>query len=374
MTAHTKSNGGVFFLLRAPDAITNWRAIVMSVSALLILILIAKATFSALVTNGVLGFIVALLMFVVSIIAYSAVGILLMRKSQGQEVLFFDAILQAVFTVHRMLGVALILFLIFLAVCIAALLLLFVCRLPEIGPFLFGLVFPIVTVIVGTTLVATVYVAFPLAAPSIWSGNTIYETIARLTVIVKQRLFIVITNLAVLSILVLFISGVVSFLLFSGYSTSIGLASITGIKPMGGLLQTMQVLMLGGGSGFGEDLGGLDASLSYIKAFGFASTILFVIGFIIPFLTFINGTCLTYLHIVEGLDFNAAEQKLQEQIDEAKRRTQDAKDRASAKLQEAKVSMQKATTTTQARHCTNCHASLAPDDVFCGECGTKNPL
>jgi hypothetical protein len=68
-------------------------------------------------------------------------------------------------------------------------------------------------------------------------------------------------------------------------------------------------------------------------------------------------------------------------MDDAKRLAKEAKDRANAQMQAAKASAQRADTPAAAepapvpaaqRSCFACHAPLAADDVFCGECGKKN--
>jgi len=319
-----------------------------------------------------------LITFIVGLIGYSSVGILLMRQAQDQEIGFMDAILQAVFSVHRLLGVAVLLFLMFVGIAIVALLLFFVCKIPGLGSFLYAFIFPIVTVVVGMSIAGMVYVAFPLAAPAIWEGNTIYQTLARLVVIMRRRLLPVITNLVVLALLVFFLSSVVWVILFSGYSASLGMSAAVGIHSASSLASSFMGLMANGGmiNGGMNGFEGMGGEAQYAGSFAFATGLLIMIGAVIPFLTFINGTCLVYLQTIEGLHFGEAEEQLRGHVEDAKRRAQDAKDRASAKFQEAKTSSQRPPATTQSatRSCANCKAALAADDVFCGECGTKNPI
>jgi hypothetical protein len=328
-----------------------------------------------------------------------------MRQSQGRELSFTDAIIQGVFTVHRMLGVALVLLVIFLLVALLAFAVLFLCKLPGLGSLLYAVMLPLLTVIIGVTFASIFYVAMPLAAPAIWAGNSVMETIARLFVIVRQRLLMTITYIVVLSFLVLFLSGVVSFILFSGYVTTMGISQAVGINPMGNVMGMMSGIMgnhMGNQMGYGGGFEALESGMAYTGAFGFATGLLFSVGMVIPFLTMINGTCLIYLQVTDGLNFTEAEEQLQAQMQEAKRRANEAKDRAGAKLQEAKdaaaasaaaaknnqpaakAEADIAPTVTPvtppapvapvARVCSACKAPLAADDIFCGECGTKNPL
>jgi hypothetical protein len=286
-----------------------------------------------------LGGLFSIVTLIVGITGYSAVGILLMRQSQGRELSFTDAIIQGIFTVHRMLGVALVLLVIFLLVALLAFAVLFLCKLPGLGSLLYAVMLPLLTVIIGVTFASIFYVAMPLAAPAIWAGNSVMETIARLFVIVRQRLLMTITYIVVLSFLVLFLSGVVSFILFSGYVTTMGISQAVGINPMGNVMGMMSGIMgnhMGNQMGYGGGFEALESGMAYTGAFGFATGLLFSVGMVIPFLTMINGTCLIYLQVTDGLNFTEAEEQLQAQMQEAKRRANEAKDRAGAKLQEAK--------------------------------------
>ncbi|SFL48438.1 hypothetical protein [Rugamonas rubra] len=399
MTTAAPSGSNSYALLRAAEAVTNWRALAMSALAGLAFFLFLALSGWLAKSSVLLGGLFFLLSLVLGLVGYSSVGIVLMRRSQGQDIGLVDAFLQALFTVHRLLGLAVLLFLAFVGLALATLLVLAVCKIPGLGPLVYSVAFPILTVILGLTTAGMFYVVMPLAAPAIWSGNTIWETAARMLVIVRQRLLPVITQLVILSLLVLFLSGVVTFVLMTGYMTTLGLSSAVGINASGNAMGMVQSMMLGGMGGMGGmgGLGGLggygmDGATSYFGAFAFATGLLFTVGMIIPFLTFINGTCLIYLQTIEGLHFDAAEEQLRGHVDEAKRRAQEARERASAKLQEVKAAQRApqeaaptapaasvapaaaATPAATARACASCHAPLAADDVFCGECGAKNPL
>jgi hypothetical protein len=374
MTTSEQTGSTSYGLLRAAEAVTNWRALAMAGLAGLVFFLFAALCGWLTRTSFVLGALLGLITLIVGMIGYSSVGIVLMRRAQGQEVGFVDAVLQAVFTVHRLLGVAVLLFLAFVGIALAAVLILFVCKMPGLGPFLYSFVLPILTAVLGVTVAGMFYVVLPLAAPAVWAGNTTWETAARMFVIIRQRLLAVITNLVILSLLVLFLSGVVGFVLFAGYSATMGLSSAVGISPAGGAMGMMQGVMLGGGMG---GMGGIASTNSYAGPFAFATGLLVTIGMVIPFLTFINGSCLIYLQVIDGLHFGEAEEQLRGHVEGAKRRTQEARDRAGAKLQEVRASAQKVaqqdSPAAAGRACASCHTLLAPDDVFCGECGAKNP-
>lgn len=357
-------------LLRASEAVTNWRALAMTVLGGIAVLLFAALTGWLARSSFGLGGLFGVITFVVALVAYSAVGILLMRQAQGRDVELMDALLQAVFTVHRLLGVGVLLFLIFLGIVLAALLILFLCRIPGLGSMLYSVAYPVLAIVLGVTIAGLFYVGLPLAAPAIWEGNTVFETIARLMVIVRRRLLFVIVSLLMLTLLVAVLSAVVSFVLISGNMAVVGLSSAIHIPVFGGIGSLLHGFMMGG-MGSGMDMYGDVSSYTYAMTFG--SGLLFTLGAMVPMLTFINGNCLIYLQAAEGLEFGEAEGKLRAGVDEARRRAQEARDRAGSKLEEAKAAVAPAAAPAAARACANCHTHLGAEDQFCGECGTRNP-
>ncbi len=374
MTENVQGVQGItptYGLLRAAEAVTNWRALAatgLAGLAVLLSVFLAGALTQANVILGALG---VLFTFVVVLTGYSAVGILLMRQAQQQPISIADAFGQAIFTVHRLLGVALMMFLCVLGVSLFALLVLFCCKLPGIGSLLYAVALPVLTVLIGATIAGLLYVALPLAAPAVWEGNTVWQTTARLLVIVRQRLVTVIINLVILGLLVLVLAGVVYLVLFSGYMTTAALSSAVGIDSIGGLSHSLTGMMMsshGGGGGYYD--GG---SQSYAGGLIFSTGLLVMVGGILPTLTYINGTCLVYLQTIEGLNFDQAEEQIQARMEDAKRLAKEAKDRANAQMQQAKAAPQRPETMAEQRTCTACQATMATDDVFCGECGVKHP-
>lgn len=372
MTVTPHGVSPTYGLLRAAEAVTNWRALAatgLAGVAVLLSVFLVRALFGASALLGGLG---VLLTFVVALTGYSAVGILLMRQAQQQQISIVDAFSQAIFTVHRLLGVALMMLLCVLGVSLLALLVLFCCKLPGVGSLLYAVALPVLTVLIGATIAGLLYVVLPLAGPAVWEGNTVWQTTARLLVIVRQRLVMVIINLVILSLLVLVLVGVVYLVLTSGYLATAGLSSAIGINSFGA--SSLQAMMMSGMGGGGYYAG---EAQSYAGAFLFSTGVLLMAGGIIPALTYINGTCLIYLQTVEGLHFGEAEEQLQARMEDARRLAKEARERASAQMQQARAAAQRADapveTPVQQRACVACHATLAADDVFCGECGVKTP-
>ncbi len=395
MTTPTPSYG----LLRAAEAITNVRALAMCGIAGLATFLCAALTGYLGMHSLVLAFLLSLVTIVVGLIGYSAVGIVLMRHAQGTRVEFMQAILQATFSLHRFLGVGLLLFLGYLAVLLGALVILLICKIPGLGALLYAFALPIIAVAVGLLGVGIGYVGIPLTAPAIWEGNDSFQTVARLLQIGRQRLMSVIVNMFLLSILVGFLSVVVFAILFWGTAMATAMSTAVGVGPGSGLGSMLGMLGMGMGRGYGG-YGGMGmlgmgdyGSSGHLAAFSFGVGLLITIGMIIPFLTFINGTCLIYLQSIDGMDFSASEEQIRKKLEDAKQAAEKARASADKGLRASRDGTAADTAgnapaaaaaehapapapapAPAARSCSGCHAPLSSTDVFCGECGTKNPL
>ncbi len=195
-----------------------------------------------------------------------------------------------------------------------------------------------------------------------------------------------------LLLLVGVLSAVVLGILGTGAAIASSISAATGTSPLGGLMST-----LGGLGGFGRHAGayGLGAdvaeggfdyrSMAYLGAYGFGNGLLVAIGLVIPFLTFVNGTCLIYLQTVSGVDFSATEEKLSQHVADAKRHAEQARERAADHLAKARASHAAgaagtaslpasdttSSVTDEATACAQCHKPMAADDLFCGECGAR---
>ncbi|WER50688.1 hypothetical protein CupriaWKF_30465 [Cupriavidus sp. WKF15] len=383
MTTNENAAAPSYTLLRAAEAITNWRALAMCGIAGVATLIAGMLTTYMIAQSVFLGLVMGLVTLVVMLVGYSAVGITLMRRAQGQTIGFVDAVLQAVFTAHRFLAVGILLLLGYLAVLLAALLIFLLCKIPGLGPLLYAFAFPLVAVVIGVTFAGLGYVGYPLAAPAIWEGNTSVQTVARLVQIGRQRLLQVIVNMFLLLVLVAFLSFVVFGILGYGAVMATSLSSAVGASPMSALLSMFSGVMGSFGRGYGGGFGrggltALESGMAYASSFGFGAGLLMTIALVIPFLTFINGTCLIYLQTVKGMDFSESEAMLRERMAQAKRQAEQARNRAAERMREAKASQTTPAVPAVApapasSACRTCHAPMAADDAFCGECGAKRP-
>ncbi|OXI78442.1 hypothetical protein CFB40_36895 [Burkholderia sp. AU31652] len=386
---------GKFGLLRAAEAVTNWRALAMCAFALVASMLMAMLTIQVLGHSPVLGLLFVIATLAISLIGYSAVGIVLMRDAQGESVGFVDALLQATFSVHRLVGIGVLLVVGWILLLLALLIVFLVCKLPGVGPLLYAIAYPVAAIAAGAIFAGMGYVGYPLAAPAIWQGNTTLQTAARLLQIGRRQLLGVIVRMFGLLLLVGVLSAIVFGILGTGAAIASSISAATGTSPLGGLMGT-----LGGLGGLGRHAsayglgaeaagGGFDyRSMAYLGAYGFGNGLLFAIGLVIPFLTFVNGTCLIYLQTVSGVDFSATEEKLSQHVADAKRHAEQARERAADHLAKARDSHAASTASAaetaslpesdpksaaadEATACAQCHKPMAADDLFCGECGAR---
>lgn len=377
--------------LLALEATSNWHALVMllgTMVAYVVLIGIGITTHSA----AMMG-IMTLIGLVTLLTGYSATGYMLMDKARELESRsFVDAILAAFFTLHRIIGVVLLSGLAFAAVLIVFALIFLVCKIPVIGPLLYAVAFPISVVVTGVFALALFYVGPTILAPSIWEGNGVVASMARLWMIVRRNLFTVVINLLLLSLVVGIITFIIGGILLAGTSTTLATSlPILGSQAGAGMMGMFNGMMH---PGYGGDLGGVygggygtysGGGSGYAVAGIFGFSIVAAIAFSIPFLILISGMCHIYLQSAQGLDFEQAEAQINRGMEEAKRRAKDAQVKAQQAAQQAaeraKASAAKATATaspppaaTDQTHeatatCPNCGSAINADDVFCGNCG-----
>ncbi|WP_460529169.1 hypothetical protein [Chitinimonas naiadis] len=382
-------------IMRSTEAVSNWRALAMAgLAGIAYALMFMLSGFIMARLGAWTGIVMLPATLLVLLIGYSAVGFLLMRQVQGESISIGDALLQATFTVHRLVGVALCLLLILLVGIIVAAIVLLLCRIPVLGPILFTVALPVLSLALGLLLVGLFYVGLPLAAPAIWEGNTTMQALAKLLGIIRQRLVSVLVAYVLLTLLLMLIGLLVGSVLGTGYGLVLGLSGMVGVPVGGGLMpQLMGHMSYGGGpaefAGPGYD--GMHSG-GHLVALGLGLGMLFLLGMLVPAVIFIRGVCLIYLQAIQGLDFSGAEAQLQQALLEARRKAEAARQRAGEKIDEvrAKTEAQRAAAAKpdaasepsgglpsgpviQPRHCSQCQALLAEDDIFCGECGTRNP-
>ncbi|QAU33798.1 zinc ribbon domain-containing protein [Janthinobacterium sp. 17J80-10] len=356
-------------LLGAISAYRNIHAIALmgltflaAIGVMAIFTLLAKAAGSPALAG--LG---GLLAAFVGLYGANAVGIMMMREAQGQEQCSIaDAVLQSLFTTHRLIAVAILEGMIVLAAVVVVLLVLLLCKIPGLGPLLFAFAFPVGAVLLGMLVFALFYVMLPLAGPAVWSGSTVFQVLARLNVLARRRLLEVVSQQIILFFIVGFIASIIFAMIMIGFGMVTSLsAAILDFQNVG--MMAFGGMMHGGGG-------------SYVAAGAIGAGFLFAVAAVIPALIATKGVCLVYLNTTRGLDFAQAEAELESGVAAVKAKADQARERA-RQMAEKQTNSHAASAAPAASGvaaaapadlaCPSCHAPVAADDRFCGECGHK---
>lgn len=416
-TSSTQPSSGLLnrfdSLISATEAFKNLRALALLGLSVLASVLCA-VLFGWLGSRA--GFWLAglgsLLAFVMFFYGVNAVGIMLMNEAQGQRELgMSDALLLSLYSSHRLIGVAILQFLIVIAAVAAVALILVVCKIPYLGTFLFTFVYPITAIFLGVLVFSLFYVMFPLAGPAVWSGATVFQVIARLQVIATKKLVSVILSQLLLFVIVGFASTVIFMVLGVGLAltTSVSMPIVGGD---GGAMQMsmLAMRMMGGGMGdygYGYGVGDGMGGAGHMIAGGIGGGLLFAAAAVIPLLMLTKGFCLIYLNTTADLDFSKAEGQLEEKMRKAREAAEETRRRMEERAAELKKnngpvpagagSAGTVTASTMSapadvpaslapagapvvtapaaaaapRACVSCHAPLEEGAAFCGECGKK---
>ena len=378
---HATGRSGLFTtlssLLSAIDAFKNVRAMILLALTFAASALIggAFAALAASTQSGVLGFVGVLLALGIVFYGLNAVGIIMMKDAQGlSQISLVDAVMLSLYSSHRVLVVAILEGLIVLGAVLAIAIILFVCKIPFLGPILYTVVFPLSAIVLGVLVFSLFYVMLPLTGPAVWNGSTVFQVIARLSLVVRTRLIEVVLSLIVLFFMAGFVSLVIFGVLGIGVMMTAGMsAGILSIAEggMGGIM----AMMSNGGGG-------------YAIAGGIGGGLLFAIASVIPALIMTKGVCLIYLNTTRGLDFAASEAQIGDGLASVKRRAEEARERARQMAEQHRpVTAATGTPTATASPpvtspgvapfaaagltCPNCQAAVAPEDVFCGNCAHK---
>lgn len=402
MSAITEQFNKSGTLLKALEAASNGPALTM-----------LGATFAGATVIAVLGVmtgssammgITGLLSFLAIITGTSATGYLLMDHAKGIPMRSLAAaLLSAIYSLHKLLGVFVLVMLAYFTYVVALLIVLAVCKIPGLGPLLYAVIFPVAALVSGFALIALFYVAFSMLAPAIWDGNGVLASVARLWLILRQRLLVVVVNMLLLALLLFVVTSLVGVVV--GFGAGLTLSLSANLIPeleasFAGVLMSLLGGM-GGMGGMGVEGGG------YLKALMFGAAILIFTATAIPMLVALKGICQIYLNACDGLDFSATEKELEAKVAAARQRAEEARRKAQASMeaarQHAQESMQRAaeqkardeaakaqparedaaksgadpqagqsaSARPTALFCPQCGSSVGGEDMFCQACGKK---
>ncbi len=369
-------------LLGALDAITRWRpfvTLVMTFLACVVISLLFAGIGAGLLSQSVglanfVELIGMLLVAVTALIGINGVGIMLSDDVWGRPQRGIKAaLLVSLFTSHRLVLILLVAGLVFVLYLVVLAILLFLCKIPGIGPVLYAVVLPLGAVLTGIVLFALVYLVIPLAAPAVWSGATVMSTVSMLKEVALHRLLFVVIMTFLLGLLLTVVAGILVGILGSGTAMTLGISA--------GIIGTSQdfaaVLdIFSGQGGRGGD---------YAWAFGFSAATLLLFVSSVVMLVGMKGAAIIHQAAVTGLSLAQAEEEITRGMDEVKRRAQELKEQAKIQMAAAQAAASQAAVNAKAASaeqqqaptaafqpkCPGCGATIGESDVFCGSCGHK---
>lgn len=231
----------------------------------------------------------------------NAAGILTMRRVRGEIGYdIADAVRASLLRAHRLILMVLIFAL--LAAAGGALLwaLLWISKIHYIGPPVYALVVPIAVLSVGLTTLAGAVVVVPLAAPSVWAGDSTLQGVYTLWQIARQRLMMVAVLIAAVSLITGLTGALASFVVMVGGSVVAQLSIwITGVHVPAALLMAGL---------FGHGLRSIDSrqippeALHHTFAALAGGGVVFALALVLPGLVYLRGVCSVYLSLRESLD------------------------------------------------------------------------
>ena len=297
-------------LFQAVNGLRNRAALGALVGCTVVGVLVAGLLMAM---SGALGFLAGLLALAVFVVAIgtgvNAAGLLHMDSARGVAPRsMVDALVYGLMCIPKLIVLGLALVAVEIAVFIVLAIVLFICKIPFLGPLLFTVVFPVSVVIAGIT-VCGLFLCLVLSLPAIWQGATITRALAQTLTIARTRLIEAVLLLVFVAFLSFAIAMVVFGVLGVGLGPTLGLsASIVGggMEGMGSVMGLMQ----GGGCG-----GGGQVIAGFI-----GSAVLWAVATSLVNQVSLLGLCLVYLRVTEGLDPAAAEAALHGGLAEARRR------------------------------------------------------
>jgi hypothetical protein len=367
-----------YSLLRMGEAWRNRPGLVTLLMTFLLCVVVLALAGASAKASFALALLFGLLAFAVYLMGMSAAGIQFMDQAAGRPVgPTLGALMSSPMVVLRSLGLLVILLLCWLVFYAVEALVLFLCRMPGLGPLLYAVAFPVL-VLANSLVLLGMSVATMLSFPALCEGHSLKTSLAQLWAIVVQRPVEAFLKLLILSIALAVVVSLFSAFIGVGFMST-GLASAAILGPqmrndMGGIMG----MVMGGEFGESQGAGGL------VTAGLFGGAIVFAIVGALFTAMGLLGLSLTYLKVTGGIDTTAAAAAMEDAIaktkakalqaaDEAKRRANEAQAAARQRMEQASANeaARSQTHAPAALACPACKATVSPDELFCGNCGHK---
>lgn len=286
-------------VLGSTDAVRNTRALFVLLGTFAFTgLLVAMAEDSLLRAPGVWAPVQVAAALFVAFYGGNAAGQLVMDDARGGPIREIPAAIRAaLFSAHRLLLVMVAVVIAYAAVGAVLVGLLWLSRTAVsgavLGPLLFGLMVPVGVVTVGIAGVALVAVILPLAAPAVWSGAGVAETLRTLAGLIRHRLLTVALLVAAVSLLTAGMGAIVTSAVMVGGRVIAEL----GVSVVG--VEVPPQRLMAGLFGYGlRSLGAAGAppgSTGHAAAALVGGGVVFALALVLPGLIYLRGTCSAYL-------------------------------------------------------------------------------
>lgn len=371
-------------LLDSIDAVRNVHAVALLLATFVAAALIAALASSVAQESAVLALLFVLIAAAMVFYGLNAVGVMMMDEANGHPSRpIAAAIISSLATSHRLVLVLLIVAALYLLGAVALALLLFICKVPGLGPFAYTFLFPTGVVVSGIAIFAVPTVIVPLSAPAIWNGASIMGGVSQVIAVARKRLLLVVLLMFGVGLMAGLVGGLVAVILASGTAFTTLVATAVVLSGSGGLAGVTPSLL---GS---FPSGGLSGGLGvYTIPTMVGGGIVYAAALTLPGLVYLRGASGVYLRAIEGLDLVAAQEALREKVTAAQARAKEFQVQAQATAQQyaqrahAPTAAVPATagfsgagpvviTSATSPGCPVCLAASVPGDVFCANCGHK---
>jgi len=341
-------------LLRALDGMRNVRALITVIAAFVLASIIIAA---GVATDAIFGIILfTLIGWLVAGFGANASGIILMHQALEQEPpSIVEALLGGMTSFLKLLAIFIILALIGVAYTIVIAVLLFLCKVPGVGPLFLAIFLPIMIVVSGAAYLGLIFGA-GLMAPAVWRGAGIQQALVEFFVILRDKLIETIIRYFLLALLLMLIFTVVMGILGAGTGYTVGLATgIIGEQVMGDLGSLFDFMGSMGHAG----------SYAYAGMFGFGILAALVLG--VGFCAATMGGITIYLAVSKDIDTGEMSERFSSGLAQARQKASEMEQRLKTSAPPPAASAPP----VSAPVCPGCRAPVTADDVFCGHCGYR---
>lgn len=245
-------------LLRSLDGMKNWRATVLMIGSFILAFVMVGATGLLGVLIGkpaiamILSLLSSLIAALIAVFGINAAGIVLMRQALDQpQPGIAEALAGGMASFVKLLLIGLMFIGGWLVFILASVVLLFLCKIPYVGPVLYAVVFPLLVLLSGIAYLGTAF-GGGLMAPAIWRGATIRQALRQFWAILCGHLVETVIRFLLLVLLLAVVFGVLGGILVSGVSYTLALSSgvIGGVLVANSFTGSGHAVAMGFGTGF----------------------------------------------------------------------------------------------------------------------------